>query len=135
MLRLLANRTSCRFPLAVVRRRDSVMTWFLPMRTDGGEMLQVGLERQHPEQVLKEHGGHPDRGDRSSDAARDRNAVDAAAGRRRGIGDHHDAGRAGCSDSRTMSGAKLVRVDCAQSIWEGDRRPASRAARESKPAP
>ena len=87
-------------------------------RPDGGELLELRVEGDQAEQVLKEHRRHADRADGAGDRRGDRHAVDAAPRRERRVGDRDDRRGAGCSKSRTIIGLKLVSVDCAQSMFD-----------------
>jgi hypothetical protein len=61
---------------------------------DGGQLIEVRVERDDAERVLKEDRRHADRADGARDGRRNRHAVDAAASRQRSVGDDDDVGGA-----------------------------------------
>ena len=106
-------------------------------RPERGEVHEAGVEGDQPERILEEHRRH-------ADAWRSARATAAAIGTpstpQRVDGERSAIAMTvavlGCSNSRTMSGEKLVSDDCAQSIDE-NRSPAcqSRSPTKSNPEP
>ena len=86
-------------------------------RPHRAEVLEAGVEGDQAERVLEEHRRHADGGDRP----RDRPAAIGTPSMPQRVDSETSATTTtpavlGCSNSRTISGLKLVSDDCAQSI-------------------
>ena len=106
-------------------------------RPQRGEVLESAIERDEPERILEEHRRHADRRDRARHGRRNRHAADAAAGRRREVGDRHDRRRALLLELADRRAAKNCSAKTAPSRCDENLSPGchSRSPWKSNPEP